>query len=198
MPSDILHDPLYEEHGNDNAPLDNFTTDALAVNDVDDAVTESEPDAEEEIDQLDSDSDLHQELPAEAPAQHSKKSSQIRSGERRRGHSLLPASRIENILQAEGMLSQHLLLRMLVNVILPGIVGGSMNVSREAVFLLSISTVCVVPTQVPGTSDQLNPQEEFIRHFSTLGQGRAQYFNRNMVRYDDLGGFTYPQRYLWA
>jgi hypothetical protein len=34
-------------------------------------------------------------------------------------------------------------------------------------------------------------QEEFIRHFVKLGHGRAQYYNRNMVRYDDMGSFPY-------
>lgn len=51
-----------------------------------------------------------------------------------------------------------------------------MNVSKEAVFLLSIAT------------------EEFIRYFSTLGQGRAQYYNRNMVRYDDLAAVAENRR----
>ncbi|KAF5360916.1 hypothetical protein D9756_004799 [Leucocoprinus leucothites] len=134
---------------NDDSSLDNFTTDVVTTNDVDDAITESEPDAEEEIDQLDSDSDVPQP-PAEVPAPNPKKSSQSRSGERRWGHSLLPASRVENILQAEGL------------------TGSNMNVSKEGVFLLSVAT------------------EEFIRQFSTLAHGRAQYYNRNMIRYDDL------------
>jgi len=112
MLSDILHSTFYEEHGNGDrsASLDNFTTDAIATNDVDDGVTESEQDPEEEIDQLDSDSDVPPEqLLAGTPVPHPKKASQSRSGERRRGHSLLPANQVENILQAEGMLLRYLL-----------------------------------------------------------------------------------------
>jgi hypothetical protein len=97
---DTLTPGSLEQSGNDNSSLDNFTTDVV-VN-VDDAITESEQDAEEEIDQLDSDSDIPPEQPpADVPAP--KKPSQARSGERRPGQTLLPAVRVENILQAEGI-----------------------------------------------------------------------------------------------
>jgi hypothetical protein len=107
-PSDFLAPGFREQNGNDDSSLDNFTTDVVVTNDIDDAVTESEQDAEEEIDQLDSDSDVPPEQPPpEAPAP--KKPSQPRSsGERRQGHALLPANRVENILQAEGRQMQFL------------------------------------------------------------------------------------------
>lgn len=95
---------LYRENISDeNSPLDNFTTD-VAVDIVDDAITESEQDAEEEIDQLDSDSDTppepqpQQQLDAPVP----KKPPPSKAGERRPGQTLLPTVRVENILQAEG------------------------------------------------------------------------------------------------
>ncbi|KAJ3568746.1 hypothetical protein NP233_g5515 [Leucocoprinus birnbaumii] len=147
---DPLASALHEQNDNDDSSLDNFTTDVVVSNDIDDAITESEPDAEEEIDQLDSDSDVPPQPPAEVPAPNPKKPSQSRSGERRKGQSLFPANRVENILQSEGLM------------------GSNMNVSKEGVFLLSVAT------------------EEFVRKFSTLAHGRAQYYNRNMIRYDDM------------
>ncbi|KXN88169.1 hypothetical protein AN958_07628 [Leucoagaricus sp. SymC.cos] len=149
-PPDSLAPGIRDQSGNDNSSLDNFTTDVV----VDDAITESEPDAEEEIDQLDSDSDVPPEQPPDAPAPSvPKRPSQARSGERRVGQTLLPAVRVENILQAEGL-------------------TGNINLSKEAVFLFSIAT------------------EEFIRNYSKLAHGRAQFYNRNMVRYDDLAKVT--------
>ncbi|KAF9454787.1 hypothetical protein P691DRAFT_199094 [Macrolepiota fuliginosa MF-IS2] len=100
-------------------PLDNFPK--VLEDDIDDAVTESEPDAEEEIDQLDSDSDtaLDQQQQPDVPAP--KKPPPSRSGERRPGQTLLPTVRIENILQAEGLL-------------------GNLSLSKEGIFLLSVAT----------------------------------------------------------
>lgn len=91
-----------QEIAKNTTQLDNFTTEILE-NDVEDAVTESEPDAEEEIDQLDSDSDTPPEQP-QPDVRAPKKLSSSKTAERRPGQALLPTVRIENILQSEGVL----------------------------------------------------------------------------------------------
>lgn len=98
--SDILN-AQHQEIAKNTTQLDNFTTEILE-NDVEDAVTESEPDAEEEIDQLDSDSEAPPEQP-QPNVRAPKKPSSSRTSERRPGQALLPTVRIENILQAEGV-----------------------------------------------------------------------------------------------
>jgi hypothetical protein len=116
--SDAPYPPNPEDDDDENSPLDNFTTD-VPLDAVDDAITESEPDAEEEIDQLDSDSDAPPEPPQQQPQQEQQQQQQqpddpapkkpppSRTGERRPGQTLLPAVRVENILQAEGMPNIH-------------------------------------------------------------------------------------------
>lgn len=114
--SDAPYPPNPEDNDDESSPLDNFTTD-VPPDAVDDAITESEQDAEEEIDQLDSDSDAQpepqqpqqqqeqqqQQQQPDGPAP--KKPPSSRTGERRPGQTLLPTVRVENILQAEGTLS---------------------------------------------------------------------------------------------
>ncbi|KAI0926960.1 hypothetical protein AcW1_007661 [Taiwanofungus camphoratus] len=75
---------------------------------------------EEEIDQLDSDLDGDDEIPVgDVSGASSSKARPRRSGERVPGHTLIPATRIENIMHADGS-------------------GGHM--SKEALFMLSIAT----------------------------------------------------------
>lgn len=95
---------------------------------------ESDVEAELEVDQLDSDTD------AETEANASKKKSP--SGERIPGSSLLPAMRLENIIQADGMSARTCLASDALNVS-PG-VTGNLALSREGLFVLSIATVCVL------------------------------------------------------
>jgi hypothetical protein len=66
-----------------------------------DSIDESEPDAEEEIDQLDSDSDAPPEQ--QPDSSNHKKPTRSKAGERIPGQALIPAGRIENILQSDGM-----------------------------------------------------------------------------------------------
>jgi len=61
-----------------------------------------ESEIEDEVDQLDSDSDGEDSEP-DASNASMKKSGSGRGGERTPGHSVLPALRLENIIQADGM-----------------------------------------------------------------------------------------------
>ncbi|KZT12022.1 uncharacterized protein LAESUDRAFT_163378 [Laetiporus sulphureus 93-53] len=74
-------------------------------------------DDEDEVDQLDSDLDGEDELDEEGRASSSK-SRPRRTGERTPGHTLIPATRIENILHAD---------------------GAGAHMSKEALFMLSVA-----------------------------------------------------------
>lgn len=63
-----------------------------------------ETEAEDEVDQLDTDSDTEE---LGGPGSSSKKGGSGPSGERIPGRSLLPATRLENIIQADGTSPNH-------------------------------------------------------------------------------------------
>ncbi|KAF8158285.1 hypothetical protein B0H34DRAFT_448808 [Crassisporium funariophilum] len=77
---------------------------------------ESDVEAELEVDQLDSDSDI--EDPTKTSAS---KNGTGKAGERAPGHTLLPAVRLENMIQADG-------------------VTGNLALSKEGMFVLSVAT----------------------------------------------------------
>lgn len=64
---------------------------------------ESDVEAELEVDQLDSDSEPEEQVSSAKPAKT--KNGTGKPGERLPGHTLLPATRLENIIQADGELS---------------------------------------------------------------------------------------------
>ncbi|KAF9534472.1 hypothetical protein CPB83DRAFT_844276 [Crepidotus variabilis] len=113
---------------------------------------ESDVEAELEVDQLDSDSEEVDEL-ADPAKPATSKNGGTRPGERVPGHTLLPASRIENMIQADG-------------------VTGSMAMSKEASFVLSIAT------------------EEFIKTFIQAGHREANVHRRNQINYLDMATTT--------
>ncbi|KAH7928397.1 hypothetical protein BV22DRAFT_1030694 [Leucogyrophana mollusca] len=112
--------------------------------------TDSEDEAE--VDELDSDSEQGDDVGASASTAGQKKGGK-RFGERPPGSSLLPSSRVENILQADG-------------------VTGSLTMSKEAVFILSVAT------------------EEFIKRMSQAGQRHASALRRTTVNYADMASST--------
>ncbi|KDQ62431.1 hypothetical protein JAAARDRAFT_203570 [Jaapia argillacea MUCL 33604] len=76
---------------------------------------------DEDVDQLDSDTDVEQTPASGGPSSASTKKPRSRkSAERKPGHTLLPAARVENILHADGM--------------------TGVNMSKEALFMVSIAT----------------------------------------------------------
>lgn len=97
-----------------------------------------ESEAEDEVDQLESDSEVE-----ETGNDASAKKNEQGAGQRTPGQTLLPAVRLENIIQAEGMCSPKLLLGRLLKECcgLPG-VTGSLALSKEGLFILSVATVC--------------------------------------------------------
>ncbi|KDR82680.1 hypothetical protein GALMADRAFT_220670 [Galerina marginata CBS 339.88] len=112
---------------------------------------ESDVEAELEVDQLDSDSDPEEQVDtAKAPKA---KNGAGRPGERVPGHTLLPAVRLENIIQADG-------------------VTGSMALSKEGLFVLSIAT------------------EEFIKRLIQAGHREASAHRRNQINYTDMAATT--------
>ncbi|KAF8908968.1 hypothetical protein CPB84DRAFT_111809 [Gymnopilus junonius] len=80
---------------------------------------ESDIEAELEVDQLDSDSDPEEQVSLAKPTKT--KNGSGRPGERAPGHTLLPAVRLENIVQAGG-------------------VTGDLALSKEGLYVLSIAT----------------------------------------------------------
>jgi len=93
-----------------------------------------ESDAEDEVDQLDSDSEVD-----ESGNDVHMKTSDPAEGQRMPGHSLLPPMRLENIIQAEGILHiSHL--SPLIFMRLKG-VTGNLALSKEGLFILSIAAV---------------------------------------------------------
>ncbi|KAH7885385.1 hypothetical protein F5I97DRAFT_1937606 [Phlebopus sp. FC_14] len=110
--------------------------------------TDSEGEAE--VDELESDSE--DEHGAGASTNGQKKGGR-RVGERAPGTTLLPASRIEGIIHADG-------------------VTGSLSMSKEAVFVLSIAT------------------EEFLKRVVQAGHRHASASRRNTVNYTDMSSST--------
>lgn len=104
---------------------------------------ETETDAE--VDQLDSDSDIEGTESGSSDGQT--------GAIRLPGHSLLPTERLENILQADG-------------------VTGTLALSKEALFVLSVAT------------------EEFIKRMATTGHIHANAQRRNVVSYVDMAAST--------
>ncbi|PPQ89665.1 hypothetical protein CVT25_013852 [Psilocybe cyanescens] len=80
---------------------------------------ETDVEAELEVDQLDSDTDPDE--PADTAKTHKAKNGSQRPGERIPGHTLLPAVKLENMIQADG-------------------VTGNLALSKEGLFVLSIAT----------------------------------------------------------
>uniref|UniRef100_A0A8H7XQ41 Transcription factor CBF/NF-Y/archaeal histone domain-containing protein n=1 Tax=Psilocybe cubensis TaxID=181762 RepID=A0A8H7XQ41_PSICU len=80
---------------------------------------DTDVEAELEVDQLDSDTDPDE--PADSAKSRKPKNGTHRPGERVPGHTLLPAQKLENMIQAEG-------------------VTGNMTLSKEGLFVLSIAT----------------------------------------------------------
>lgn len=109
---------------------------------------ESDVEADLEVDQLDSDTD------AETDANASKKKSP--SGERIPGSSLLPAMRLENIIQAEG-------------------VTGNLALSREGLFVLSIATEEFIQRLVQAGHLQASSQRRNMVSYSDMAVTTQQY-----------------------
>ncbi|KAK0244197.1 hypothetical protein EDD85DRAFT_807145 [Armillaria nabsnona] len=110
-------------------------------------------DVEAEVDQLDSDTEGLDELGANgAPASANNALSGARSS-RPVGQTLLPGTKLENIISADG-------------------VTGSLSLSKEALFVLSIAT------------------EEFIKRLAQGGLRQAKSERRSAVQYQDMAATT--------
>ena len=147
-----------------------------------------ESDVEDEVDQLDSDSEVG-ETANEALA---KKNDPI-DGQRVPGQSLLPAVRLENIITAEGTLLQVLvnwfLLKVCILIIILAGVTGSLALSKEGLFMLSIATVRL-SLWIPGRCGPLTSiKEEFIKRMAEAGHLKATSERRTTVTYPDMGKF---------
>jgi hypothetical protein len=97
-----------------------------------DLPTDSENEAE--VDELESDTDPEDELAASVSA--NQKRSGRRLGERTPGTTLLPPSKVENIVQPDSMLNKLSFSELALNNF-----SASITMSKEALFILSVATV---------------------------------------------------------
>lgn len=96
---------------------------------------EVDTEAEDEVDQLDSDSEAEDH----ALGTSSKKTGSSRETDRPPGQSLLPALRLESIIKADGTEHFHL---SQMRILIPSSGGtGSLALSKEGLFILSVATV---------------------------------------------------------
>lgn len=118
-----------------NSNLDGLSLFAnMGANQDDDTDVE----AELEVDQLDSDTDPDE--PADSTKSRKTKNGSHRPGERIPGHTLLPAVKLENMIQAEGTSIPTSLFSLTIMNKSIG-VTGNMALSKEGLFVLSIATV---------------------------------------------------------
>jgi len=120
---------------------------------------DSDLEAELEVDELDSDSEINEGVPVLNEVTVNLNDDLVtlpprtKPGERVIGHSLLPPSRVEHMIQVDG-------------------VTGSLTLSREALFVLSIAT------------------EDFIKSFIQAGHREASVHRRNQINYLDMAAAT--------
>ena len=147
-----------------------------------------ESEVEDEVDQLDSDSEVDETV-NEAFA----KKNDLTGGQRVPGQSLLPAVRLENIITAEGtplqLVVKCFLLKVSVLIIVLAGVTGSLALSKEGLFMLSIATVCP-SLWIRGRRGPLTSmKEEFIKRMTEAGHLKATSERRTTVTYPDMGKF---------
>ncbi|KAG5335258.1 hypothetical protein C0989_001651 [Termitomyces sp. Mn162] len=128
-------------------------------------LTPSEPmdsDAEDEVDQLISDS--------ESPETETDPQNDA-DGHRVPGQTLLPAVRLENIMSADG-------------------VTGNLSLSKEGLFVLSVAAVRY--SYLEARSSLTGSQEEFIKKMARAGHLRASNERRTAVNYSDMSTIPVP------
>jgi len=144
--------------------------------------TDSEGEAE--VDELESDTDSEQGTSASATQKKEGK----RTGERVLGTTLLPISRVENIVQADGTSRLPLRNRCCwrdFTVVFQGITTN-LSMSKEASFVLSIATVYIAFV-LCSSGVYTTPQEEFIKRMVQAGHRQASASRRSSVNYVDMG-----------
>lgn len=144
--------------------------------------TDSEGEAE--VDELESDSESEQGTSASATQKKEGK----RMGERVLGTTLLPISRVENIIQADGM--SRLPLRngccwCDFTSVFQGITTN-LSMSKEASFVLSIATVYIAFV-LCDSGVYTTLQEEFIKRMVQAGHRQASASRQSSVNYVDMG-----------
>jgi hypothetical protein len=159
MASHLNHDTLHE----DPPQVENIEA-------------ESEPD--DEVDQLDSESDV------DVSELDMTMKNGTGSGERMPGHSIIPALRLENIIQADG---KFYVVSSLYLVQEAAGVAGNLSVSKEGLFILSIATVS--NSQLTSLLFILNHRlkEEFIKRMAEAGHLQASSERRTSINYRDMG-----------
>ncbi|KAK0201747.1 hypothetical protein DFS33DRAFT_1349693 [Desarmillaria ectypa] len=110
-------------------------------------------DVEAEVDQLDSDTEGLDEPNANGTSASANNAVSVTRNSRPVGQTLLPGARLENIISADG-------------------VTGSLSLSKEALFILSIAT------------------EEFIKRLAQGGLRQANSERRSAVQYRDMAATT--------
>lgn len=145
---------------------------------------ETDVEAELEVDQLDSDTDPDE--PADTAKTHKAKNGSQRPGERIPGHTLLPAVKLENMIQADGVFA-------LVSLFF---------YNNEQLFrcnrkpgLIERRTICPIhshsmhfPTGFyQWCFDSILMQEEFIKRLIQAGHREASAHRRNQINYTDMG-----------
>ncbi|THV05326.1 hypothetical protein K435DRAFT_745693 [Dendrothele bispora CBS 962.96] len=145
-------DPPTTDHAWQHQSQQDIYSEEDAEEPVDEEAEENED--EEEVDQLvdeDEDAENPEETTEEDSSGGDKDSSS--GGGRIPGQTLLPTVRLENIMQADG-------------------VTGSLSLSREGMFILSVAT------------------EEFIRRLAQGGHREATTEGRNTIQYHDMANTT--------
>jgi hypothetical protein len=145
---------------------------------------ESEP--EDEVDQLDSESD------ADASELDTSLKNGSGGGERLPGHTLIPALRLENIILSDGKSLSRILLTSLFKSFAG--VAGNLAVSKEGLFILSIATVSDTYLTDYSVLPNDGLKEEFIMRMAGAGHLQASSERRNSVNYRDMGEshFDFP------
>lgn len=180
--SPLYHPPSAKRHKMDTTPS------STSFQVLDDAVSVAEPidvdtEPDDEVDQLESDSD-HDDPDGRTAGSSSKKSGP-KCDVRIPGNTFLPAERLESIIQADGETDRpRHFLDVNADVHLGGV--GSLGLSKEGLFVLSIATVR--PSQSPFelnlTSD---PKEELIKRLAQCGLRHASTETRTTLAYGDTG-----------
>jgi hypothetical protein len=140
-PSPLLMDPIYLDESSTSAPYDQIEIDDdeedQLASDIDEQPQIIRSPNGEDIEPDPDDEDAHGGSHPQAATVNGKRKHPRKSAERVPGHTLLPATRLENILRADGMRLRQIVSRSCS----PLTVGESGPMSKEAQFALSVATV---------------------------------------------------------
>jgi hypothetical protein len=137
-----------------------------------------------EVDELDPSDDEQQPAATVPPKGKSRKASTSKPGVRVPGHTLLPAARVESMLQSSGTCLNTFIQATEIEHH-AGITNSALGMSKEGQFMLSIATVCPLASRY--TSDTVLTMS-IGRIHKAIGQARARKGETRKVEHGPLRG----------